>query len=310
MRRTVACRLLFGRRPADPERQAKARPWWDHVLFTLGMVGGALAFAGCIWGTRRLYYMYRADGDDVYVMNTVREHMRRNPTLAVAMVKITVHHVFSNTKTPFGAPLVVPEELKEEASEILRVLRQVQRDQPQVSLADLWVLASCYALSGLGGPIADSRWGNRPCASEDVPIVVTKPQIKESGRDVMLLKRLLVDQDFPCHEMVALVGHRTLGCHLGSKTDRCTRNPVVFDNDYFINLKEHKWLSNKKGDLFMCNDDDAADLKMQPIDLSLLDDSLTSGWVTKFAENEIKFFNTFAAALQKIHLRGYFVNDM
>jgi catalase (peroxidase I) len=274
---------------------------------------------------------------------------------------MTIHHPMCEASTPFGAPMVAPPALKDEAEEVHQFLKSVRAKEPAVSMADLWVLASMYALSSLGGPLTLTKWGNREASSEELDI---RPAvIQETLTDINQFKKILCDQGFPLQEIAAMMGHRTVGYHhfqlwtLPGATSaeanpaypekrKCTADPLVFDNQYFINLTEKGWKPNKlkipsheilehrasgkqqpanvgksmpflpfwrKGPqeeevtVYTCDD---PSITMLPIDIGLLTDPLLRGWVVRLAENEIKFFNSYEAVLHRIHLKGYHAADM
>ena len=332
-------------------RQAKANPFWDRVSFAAYACVGALGCAATWYVGRRFYYSYlRRDGNTMWVEETVRDHMREHPKLSVAALKMTAHHVFADSKQPFGAPMLAPPELKRDAEEILDFLKTVQEKEPQVSMADLWVLASVYALSGLGGPQTTFKWGNREASGDVLEIAPSK--VLESSYDALPAKKLLVSQGFAMQDIAALMGHRTVGYHVtslqpGEARRKCTIDEFVFDNDYFINLIENgpwvepevskkaaakrrksggfSWLwgggkskqqqmdqqqDSGENHYLLSSHPEMAKMAMQPIDKALSEDPLIRGWMQKYAENEIKFFLAFAELITKIHTRGYIETDL
>jgi hypothetical protein len=52
------------------------------------------------------------------------------------------------------------------------------------------------------------------------------------------------------------------------------------------------------------------DISMEAIDVMLLDDAMTLGWVTKFSENEVKFYTSFGSVVDKILCTGYNANEL
>lgn len=51
-------------------------------------------------------------------------------------------------------------------------------------------------------------------------------------------------------------------------------------------------------------------ISMEAIDVMLLDDAMTLGWVKKFSENEVKFYTSFGLVVDKILSKGYNVNEL
>jgi catalase (peroxidase I) len=96
---------------------------------------------------------------------------------------------------------------------------------------------------------------------------------------------------FANHEIVALFGNRTLGFLKNkdfAKEDRWSRNPYIFDNNYFQEL-----LDNKSP--FLKTDSD----------LALVNDKDFVKWVEVYANDQNLFFEYFASSYRKMSEIGY-----
>jgi hypothetical protein len=51
-------------------------------------------------------------------------------------------------------------------------------------------------------------------------------------------------------------------------------------------------------------------ISMEAVDVMLLDDAMTLGWITKFSENELRFYGSFGRVFEKILGKGYNANEL
>jgi len=96
---------------------------------------------------------------------------------------------------------------------------------------------------------------------------------------------------FSNHEIVALFGSRTLGFLKNKHFDkevRWSRNPYVFDNNYYQEL-----LSNNSPYI------------KTPSDKALIEDNDFNKWVQAYADNQELFFDNFASSYKKVSEIGY-----
>jgi len=106
--------------------------------------------------------------------------------------------------------------------------------------------------------------------------------------------------------IVALSGGHNLGvCH----TDRSgfegpwTTNPLVFDNEYYINLLEKTWEERKWEGPLQYQDKETGKLMMLPTDLALIKDEKFKKIVEEYAKDKSAFFKDFAKYFhQLLHL--------
>lgn len=96
---------------------------------------------------------------------------------------------------------------------------------------------------------------------------------------------------FQNHEIVALYGHRTLGFLKNKNFDkeaRWSRNPYIFDNNYYQELI-----------------DPTSQYLKTNSDLALKQDSEFFKWVQTYAEDQNLFFENYAASYKKLSEIGY-----
>lgn len=186
-----------------------------------------------------------------------------------------LHHALSNSQTPFGCPIVAPEEYKSEAEEIVDFIWNLNKEEPSYTFPDLWAMFTAKAMARLGGPNVVPYRGR-----EDPPDFLTREAllafppalVKESDRDVLNMKRVLSRQGFSLDQLVALIGcDRCIGFHdaahfhttqevkprmkrrpgtIGPNDDefhlpdtiqKTTMDPYVFGGEYFDLLLDYNW---------------------------------------------------------------------
>ncbi|EPY36721.1 cytochrome c peroxidase [Strigomonas culicis] len=200
-----------------------------------------------------------------------------------------IHHILSNTKTPFGDPMVAPKEYEYEANELLDLVLSLHEHVPQFSIPDLWTLVTAKALARLGGPnvsILRGRDGTEDKCRDDL-LTFPPAVVSEDNRDVLNLKRSLAKQQFSIEQLVALIGcARTVGFHEGTHfhtqekikplmrrpmvtgptedefhlpdtIGKCTVDPYVFGSEYFDLLLDYNWKQHgllKKEPFYRCSE--------------------------------------------------------
>ena len=93
------------------------------------------------------------------------------------------------------------------------------------------------------------------------------------------------------HEIVALFGSRTLGFLKNKNFDkemRWSRNPYVFDNNYYQELLDNKSPYIKT-----------------PSDIALISDNDFSKWVETYAGDQNLFFDNYSSSYRKMSEIGY-----
>lgn len=187
------------------------------------------------------------------------------------------------------------------------LLQPVHARHPEISLADLWTLAGACAVEFLGGPVIPHRLGR-----SDARNGATCPangRLPDASQGAAHLRDVFHRMGMTDQEIVALSGAHTLGrCHLvrSGFDGQWTGNPLVFDNSYFKNLVELQWkVKDWTGPKqFEAVDKNGLVVMMLPTDMALMEDSIFSGFVRKYASDEKAFHVDFAAAYSKLLALG------
>lgn len=184
------------------------------------------------------------------------------------------------------------------------LLEPVKRRHPEISYADLYVMASAMAIEFCGGP--------------EIPILLgrsdeaTGAKCPENGRlpdatqGAQHLRDVFHRMGLNDQEIVALSGGHTLGSahRVRSGFDgQWTSRPLKFDNEYFVNLLNKKWVPRQwEGPKQFT--DESKTLMMLPTDVALLDDPVFRSHVLRYAENADVFAREFSAAYAKLVALG------
>lgn len=203
------------------------------------------------------------------------------------------------------------------------LLEPVKAANPEMTYADLYVLAGAVAIEEMGGPNIGYRWGRSDACHEASP--AEDSRFSPDGRlpdgdkpskaeTVQHLRDIFYRMGFDDQAIVALSGAHAVGrCH----TDRSgywgpwTYGETTFSNDYFCRLvdasegwapkTQHKGKSwtgppqfvNSKGDLMMLH-----------TDMALTWDEDFKKWVDIYANDEERFFKDFAKYYQQLNELG------
>jgi catalase (peroxidase I) len=182
-----------------------------------------------------------------------------------------------------------------------KILAPIKKKYPTVSYADLWTLAGTQAIKLTGGPDVPFRYGRT-----DDPDSTTCPpngRLPDAALGAQHLRDVFYRMGFTDKDIVALSGAHTLGsCHkLRSGFDGpWTSNPLKFDNEYYKNLLEKKWVQRKWDGPIQYEDEETKKLMMLPTDIALIEDAEFLKYVKLYAENEKVFFDDFAIAFGQL----------
>lgn len=120
------------------------------------------------------------------------------------------------------------------------------------------------------------------------------------NKDAEEIRSIYKGYDLTDAEIVALFGYRTLGFlsnnNETNKEERWTRNPFVFDNNYFVELLD----ANSP---YLKTDSDKALINVIDLFKFLKDDGFR-GWVEKYARDQEQFFNHFSKVYEKVSELG------
>ncbi len=181
----------------------------------------------------------------------------------------------------------------------------MQARHPEVSVADLWVLAGTVAIEALGGPKVPMAFGRTDAASGAAcPAIGRLPDASQGAQH---LRDVFYRMGFDDREIVALSGAHTLGsCHRSRSgyEGPWTHNPLRFDNTFFRHILNQEWVPRAWDGPLQYQDKATGRLMMLPTDLALRDDPKFRVWTEKYAADEALFFRDFSAAFAKLLALG------
>jgi hypothetical protein len=180
------------------------------------------------------------------------------------------------------------------------LLEPVKRNHPEISYADLYVLASAMAIEFLGGPQVPVLLGRTD--EMDGKKCPENGRLPDASQGAQHLRDVFYRMGLNDQEIVALSGGHTLGSahRVRSGYDgQWTTKPLKFDNEYFVNLISRKW-TERKWDGPRQFEDETRTLMMLPTDIALIEDPAFRVHVERYAHDPQAFFNEFAAAYAKL----------
>ncbi|CAJ1930477.1 unnamed protein product [Sphenostylis stenocarpa] len=164
---------------------------------------------------------------------------------------------------------------------------EVKAKHPNISYADLYQLAGVVAVEITGGPTIDFVPGRKD--SLESPAEGRLPDAKQGASH---LREIFYRMGLGDKDIVALSGGHTLGkAHRdrSSFEGQWTKNPLKFDNSYFVELL--------KGE--------STDLLKLPTDKALVEDPIFRKYVELYAKNEDVFFSDYATSHKKLSELGF-----
>ena len=185
------------------------------------------------------------------------------------------------------------------------LLEPVKRRHPEVSYADLYVLASAMAIEFTGGPAIPINLGRKDAA--DGAKAPENGRLPDATQGAAHLRDVFGRMGFNDQEIVALSGGHTLGSahRVRSGFDgQWTTKPLQFDNEYFRNLVYFAWSKRKWDGPTQYQGGVNNALMMLPTDIALLEDGAFRVHVDRYANDENVFRAEFAAAYAKLMALG------
>lgn len=167
----------------------------------------------------------------------------------------------------------------------VNVIRQLKERLPQYSFSDLIVLSAAYAVRMTRGPdmMHSVRIGRVDAVEADPEGRLPEESLSAAGQfDVF------GSMGFSPEEMVALLGSHTLG-------NKGFGEPLSFDNTYYVSLLKKPW-ENKS--------DKMASMIGLASDRVLPDDPVARPIITRFAESNDAFFESFEKSFLKLSELG------
>ncbi|KAI9915264.1 hypothetical protein PsorP6_008145 [Peronosclerospora sorghi] len=193
----------------------------------------------------------------------------------------------------------------------VKALEKVKKNHPEITHADLYVLAGVTMIEEMGGPEIpfrlgrpDAKSGNEPTQTPDgrlpAPDMGSKEKTAQHVRDVFYR------MGFDDRDIVALIGAHAIGRCYPSRSGYSgpwTNAEWTFSNEYFRELIENKW-TIKKWNGPMQYEDPTGKLMMLPSDMVLIQDPKFKPYVEMYAKDEDLWFQDFSKAFVKLTENG------
>lgn len=163
----------------------------------------------------------------------------------------------------------------------------VKVKHPKISYADLYQLAGVVAIEVTGGPTVDFVPGRR-----DSSVCPREGRLPDAKRGAGHLRDIFYRMGLSDKDIVALSGGHTLGRAHPERSGfdgPWTREPLNFDNSYFVELVE----GDKDG------------LLKLPTDKALMEDPEFVKYVRLYATDEDTFFKDYAESHKKLSELGF-----
>jgi len=181
-------------------------------------------------------------------------------------------------------------------------LEQIKEKYPEISYADLWILASYVAIEEMGGPRIEFKPGRTDAKDGSACPAVGRLPDAALGADHV--REVFYRMGFTDREIVALVGggHAIGRCH----TDRSgfwgpwTRSPTTVSNEYFARLFEEKWVEKKWSGPKQFVDEATGKIMMLPADMVMKSDPEFRKYSKLYYEDEETFMKDFSTAFKKL----------
>ena len=196
------------------------------------------------------------------------------------------------------------------------ILEPIKTKHPDISYADLYILAGVVAIEEMGGPKVLFRYGRTDAKRATDPKDDTRfspdGRLPDGDKGAQHVRDIFYRMGFDDRGIVALLGAHAVGrCH----TDRSgfvgpwTNAESTFSNEFYRLLLEEKWtpktthkgkkwtgppqFENKEGNLMMLS-----------TDLALINDPKFREWTEKYCKDEELFFKDFAKYYQQLNELG------
>jgi len=181
-------------------------------------------------------------------------------------------------------------------------LEAIKEKYPEISYADLWILASYVAIEEMGGPRIEFKAGRSDAKDgSECPVVGRLPDAALGADHV---REVFYRMGFNDREIVALVGggHAIGRCH----KDRSgfdgpwTRAPTTVSNEFFNRLFEEKWVEKKWNGPKQFVDAATGKIMMLPTDMVMKSDPEFRKYSKMYYDDEDTFMKDFGAAFKKL----------
>ncbi|CAI8617329.1 unnamed protein product [Vicia faba] len=240
----------------------------------------------------------RVDAEYVKEINNTRSDLRSlisNKKCAPIMLRLAWHDAGTyDAKTRTGGPnssIRNQQELNHSANKGLKIavelLEEVKAKHPKISYADLYQLAGVVAVEVTGGPAIHFVPGRK-----DLLESPEEGRLPDAKQGAWHLREVFYRMGLNDRDIVVLSGGHTLGkAHkdLSDFEGQWTRDPLKFDNSYFVEL-----LNSESKDF----------LKL-PTDKVLVEDPAFRKYVELYAKDEKAFFRDYAKSHKKLSELGF-----
>ncbi|KAK7196626.1 ascorbate peroxidase [Novymonas esmeraldas] len=180
-------------------------------------------------------------------------------------------------------------------------LEPLKKKYPQISYADLWVLASYVAIEYMGGPAIPYSWGR--VDAKDGAACGPDGRLPDGAQTQKHVRSVFTRLGFNDQETVALIGAHTCGeCHLkySGFEGPWTHDKNGFDNSFFTELLDEDWVVNGKIQQMQMMDRATTRLMMLPSDMCLILDPKYRTYVELYAKDNDRFNSDFSKAFKKL----------
>jgi len=199
------------------------------------------------------------------------------------------------------------------------LLEPIKAKHPNITYADLYILAGVVAVEEMGGPTVNFRWGRtdapEPREPKDDKRFSPDGRLPDASQHAAHLRDIFYRMGFDDRGIVALSGAHAVGrCH----TDRSgfwgpwTHAESTMSNEYYRLIFEEEWHEKKthhhpeqcewKGPKQFTNKN--GDLMMLPTDLALKEDPDFKVWAEKYWKDEELWMKDFAKYYQQLNELG------
>ncbi|CAH0475863.1 unnamed protein product [Peronospora belbahrii] len=193
----------------------------------------------------------------------------------------------------------------------INALEKVKKNHPEITYADLYVLAGVTMIQEMGGPNIPFRFGRPDAKNGHEPTQTPDDRLPHADKGskektTQHVRDVFYRMGFNDRDIVALVGAHAIGrCYptRSGYSGPWTNAEWTFSNEYFRELIENKW-TIKKWDGPMQYEDPTGKLMMLPSDMALIQDPKFKQYVEMYAKDEELWFQDFTKAFVKLTENG------
>ncbi|KAI8890917.1 class II peroxidase [Backusella circina FSU 941] len=187
-------------------------------------------------------------------------------------------------------------------------LEKIHKNHPEISVADLWILAGVAAIQETGGPTIPFRPGRTDAVHAQSIAPTPDDRLPDATKKEDHIRNIFYRMGFNDQEIVALAGAHALGrCH----PDRSgfdgpwQEAPTMFSNEYYKVIAGRKWIKkNLANGGWQWVDKANPDVMMLPAEISMYNDKEFKKYFDLYAKDQDKFFEDFAKAVTKLFELG------